>query len=479
MSLLAVLGLPPATKPAAESVAAMPPPPVTEDAGEEGEKSGPKAAKTSKKPKVEVLEPTDEEMSVVAQLPLGQLVWNNRTRKIWGFTDREGQLARGGSSWQDKDLTRMNALAEHAVNMVVQMQEWEEAWRLDVFKVKQAAKDAKTGLAKVEKALPAMADRMKTDPDFFQDVNAYIKAEAAAKAFIGKIEVAETELKAAAHALNSAVFKQQLDKAEGEKDAAQGALDAKKAELKEAQDIFKEVFAVAVKVVKQDWKGIAEKALEFAGKKLIDAAYADQLAELKDKLDAAKGKVKHFKTSVLAEDIERAREDFSAAAGKLRNVHEEFSAALDDLGNQQANAQNELKESKQTAPVGEMIGERVKQIGAIADARAACKVWLRDADNAKTKLEKIAGEFAKVGSWLDEAAKANAEFDRELPYARMIERCARLNADAFWDWAATVPSAKRECEESVKWLADAGDKGPMGDFEKARKATSQGLKKAK
>jgi chromosome segregation ATPase len=323
-----------------------------------------------------------------------------------------------------------------------------------------------------------MAERMKTDADFFRDVNEYVRAETAAKGFIGKIEVAETEVRSAVHGLNSALFKQKLDQAEGEQAAAAAALEQKKAEIKEAQEIFKEVFAIATKIVKQDWKGIAEKALEFVGKKAVDAAYADDLAALKDGLAAAKGKVSHFKTSVLAQDIEKARADLAAAAGRLDNVHEEFEAALDELGNQQANAQNELNESKQTAPVGQMIGERVKQIAAISDAKAACAIYTRAADGAKSKLEKIAGEFAKVGTWLDLAAKADSAFDREMPYAKMIERCSRRNADLFWNWAATVPSAKRECDEALRWLADSGDKGPMGDFEKARKATSKGLKKA-
>jgi hypothetical protein len=479
MSLLAKLGLPPLTKTGSGS-ATMPPPPTTAAPPTPPAKAKPagKAAKNPKlaAPKGEVIE---GEPTVVVELPLGQLVWANRTRKVWGFTNLEGELARGGPDWQDKDLAKMNALAEHAVKLVVQMQEWEETWRPDVFKVRQAAKDAAIGLAKVEKALPAMAERMASDPDFFREVNEYVKAEAAAKIFIGKIDTAQTELKSAAHALNSAVFKQKLDQAEGEQAAAAAALEQKKAEIKEAQEIFKTVFDVANKIITQDWKGLAEKALEYVGEKDIDAHYADDLAQLSDTLAAAKGKVKHFKTSALAEDLEKAREDLAAAAGRLKTVHEEFEAALDELGNQQANAQNELKESKQTAPVGQMIGERVKQIAAISAARSSCAVYARAADSAKAKLSKIAEEFGKIGSWLDQAAKTDPEFGRDTLYAKMIERCSRRNADLFWDWAATVPAAKRECEEAMKWLADTSDKGPMGDFEKARKATSKGLKKAK
>jgi hypothetical protein len=494
MSLLANLGLLPVAKAAAEaepaarpSKAAKPelppsvlaPSPASTKAAKvasAGPMPPPKAAK-AKAPKGEVI--LDAEPSIVVEQPIGQLVWANRTRKVWGFTTVDGELASGGSNWQEKDLTKMTALAAHAVNMVVQMQTWEEAWRLDVAKVKFAAKQATADLAKVEAALPAMAERMKKDKDFFQDVSAYVRAETFAKGFVTKIGVAADEFKAAHSELKAAIYRKDLGAAEADQAAAEAALETKKAEVKEAQEIYKLVFEIGGKLIDKKWGEAAEKALEFVGEKIVDAAFSDSLDKLKAAVDDAKDKVRHFKTSALAEEVEAARHRLSAAVGQLKSVEDDFEAALDDLGNQQANAQNELKESGETKVVGKMIGERVKQLAAISAAKASCGVYSRAADGAKAKLSKIADEFAKVGSWLDQAAAASPDYNRDLPYAKMIERCARRNADVFWDWASTVPSAKRECDEAIVWLGDSSDKGPMGDFEKARKATSKGLKVAR
>lgn len=424
-----------------------------------------------------VIEP--EDFDVAAQIAIGQLVWSRRTHKVWGFADRDGRLCKGGSSWQYKDLARMNALAAHAVNLVVEMQELEEKWRLDVFRVREGAKAGAAGLANVEKAMDAIAERSKKDKDFFQDVNAYLRAESSAKAYVPKMNAAHAEVKAATYALEGAVKRIALKDAEREAKMLASDIAKLEAKRKAAQEAYKTVIDIAKKLIAQDWKALAEKAIHWANEKTIDSFFTADIQALQANLSDTKKKIDALEDAVLTAELAEKQQKLEAAINSLEAVKEEFVDALDALGAHQANAQNELKESKSTAPVAEVIAGRTKQLNAITDALASCKAYLAVADKGKTKLEKIAGEFAKVGSWLDLAAKSDPAFDRDTNYAKVIEKSSRLNADVFWTWASTVPSAKRECSEALAWVGDKSDKGPMGDYEKALKATSRGLKIAK
>ena len=166
MSLLASLGLPPVSPSVQPPPPGgdMPPPAATGQAKAKG-KGGAKVTTIDFEEGDTIVagEPT------VRKLAIGQIVWANGQgkRQIWGLINTAGDLAQGGGTWHEKALAEMNTLAARGVQLVVGLQEREEKFRLDLYKVKSAVKESAKGLAEVRKLGPAIARRMKSDDDFY------------------------------------------------------------------------------------------------------------------------------------------------------------------------------------------------------------------------------------------------------------------------------------------------------------------------
>ncbi len=426
-----------------------------------------------KKPKSAV---TEGEASLVKQVPLGQLSWGGRFRgQLWGITDKNNAVVRGGGSGPLKDIAAMNNLGERALQAIAGLDALEKRWSSERDVVRKAALHGVGDLKKLEQALPAMRKRMKGDGDFFSDVDGYLIALEAAEAVVGKIRKAEKDFDKASHELQAAVLAQKVDETGKQVEGAEGELKQLQADIEEAKKIFGGVLETVIQVAKQDWEGLATKAISFLGEKTIEAHYEPQLKELKQKLAAAKSEMVRLKSSELVSRIEAARSGVESAAIALENAQGEFRTALGQLARKQSNAKNELKESSSTAIAGQMIAQRTKQLHSIATARATCGRYLGDSAGVSANMAKISHQYALVGSWLDGAAKADPAFSRETPYAKMLELSSRSNTVMLDRWRDWVDSVQGECRRALAWIDDQGAKGPMAPFDQAITLIKQGL----
>jgi hypothetical protein len=82
--------------------------------------SAPHADKTAAKNDVTLVEPSDDQIQVAAQKPLGVINYRGRRGTLWAMTDPAGAIARGGKGPQ-ADLAKMNELGAATVQYAKQM----------------------------------------------------------------------------------------------------------------------------------------------------------------------------------------------------------------------------------------------------------------------------------------------------------------------------------------------------------------------
>lgn len=472
MSLLNILGL------ASVQTLASPSPPVGEKPtggsaeGKAGSSTRPKTR--GKDHQVDDGVSLGEPTTVIAP-KLGWVGVNGKERQVFGFTDTEGTLVRGGSSKPFRALSELNAYAMRGVELVVEMQELDDAWRADIDRVRQSAKAGAVQVEALEKALPAMTRRMGKDSDFFNDVNGYLTAFEAAKAFPDRIQALAHGIEQARLTLVAVVADKAKDAAEQAARAVAGAVAAKEAEIKAANEMFKIAFDIALKVAAFKWQEIADKAFALASEKAFNEAASLGLEQLKTQLAKAKAKVQQIADQAYAARIEAAREGLASVVGDMKTIQGEFASALRQLASRQANAQNELGESGDTAVVGKMVGARARQIADVARSRASCGLYASVADKGKAKVMKIGEIFGKVGAFLDESAKIDPAFDRSKPYATSIELSALTNSKTFYDWTDSVSTSKAACKAALDWLNSDDDASPMAAYESVLKVVGDGI----
>ncbi len=488
MSLLAFLGLPtlaPSNEPSRAS-AAKPAPAPTKAVAKGGKKSG-------GKPKTINFD-DGEGSSIVAGEPtvnkiaLGQVVWANGQgkRQVWGLINTAGELAQSGANWHEKALVEMNTVAARGVELVVGLQEREEKFRLDLFRVKNAVKEGAKGLAEVKKLGKAIGQRMKTDDDFYEDVKGFTTALAEAKKSAKGVSEAAHDFQAAKSALQAAILDEKSYTAKKDVADAEDAVKAKQEQIDEAKAIFKTVLDIAEKVVKQEWGAIATKALAYAQEKATDAAadalvagrLNEQLAQLKENLRQARTRVTELDKAALYARIQEKQFKLESAMDALEKAHFSLTEAVKDLPGAQRNAINELEEKKDTKPAARMIEARITQIGAIDTALSSCGEYARVADKVHARMQKFINLFQQVSTFLQKAAKEKPYYADDKPYGRELNRASLANAIAFGDWAMSIAGVKREAEEALKWLAKTDADGPLGKFDEAIEftRTSMGAK---
>lgn len=416
--------------------------------------------------------------TITKQVPLGPIRWGGRLRgKMWGLTDTNGSVVRGGASTQLRDMAKMNNLGERALQAIAGLEALDGKWRSEHDALRKTFERAESDLKKMEQALPAMRERNKND-DFHNDVDGYLVALEDAEKRVREIPKAEKDFLAASKKLDKAVNGLEFEGAKKDYEVAKQDYEKLQADIKEAKRIFGTVMGIAIQIGKQDWKGLATRALSHLGEKSIKAAYAPQLNQLKQELVAAKNEMARLSTAGLILEIEAARFALEAAAISLENRQHDLKTELERLARKQANASNELKESSSTAIAGQMISQRGKQLNAISTAQALCAQYLSDSAGVSKNMEQIAYEYALVGSWLDKAAKADSAFARSTPYGKMLEQSALSNSVELGDWGAWVEHVQDECAKARKWIIAPGAKGPMGPFDKAIILVKKGMKEA-
>jgi len=416
------------------------------------------------------------EPSIGKQVALGKIHFGGKLRgTMWGLTDKDGAVVRSGIGLM-KDLARMNDLGERALKAIDGLESLDATWRAKFDIAHKATQRGEVDLKKLEQAIPAMKKRSKRDGDFFNDVDGYLVAMEKTEDVIRRIPKAQKDFERFSHELNKAVFELEFAEAETKYNVTKDKLDQLKADMKQAQGIFGSVMGIAIQIAKQDWEGLATKAVAFVGEKTIEGFYTLEMDELRSELSAAKSEMTRLKTAGLVSGIEAARAGLESAAIGLQVVQREFKTALDQLVRKQANARNELEESSSTAIAGRMIEQRTQQRSLVATARSTCERYLGDSAGLLKSVALISREYSQVGSFLEAAAKVDPAFRSGTPYVKMFELSARSNVVSLDHWGNWVEGVQDKCRQAQQWLAVQGPKGPMGPYDRAIERVKQGLK---
>jgi peptidoglycan hydrolase-like protein with peptidoglycan-binding domain len=418
------------------------------------------------------------------QKPLGVITIDRRRVQFWAMTDPAGAIVRSGNgNPRMAALASMNTYGDDVVQSAGTLKQEEAEWRRLVDVVRKAAAQSAVDIKKAEAELPAMRQQRKKDPHFFDGVNGYTKALEHAQGLVGPISAAKEGLNQALQKLRSSELWKEVHEKEAEVKKDEADLTAKEkqiaAEKAQAKAIIDTIFDVATKVAKEDWVGAAGKAINFVVDQAMDAAidahYARDLDDLKAKLAKAQTDLQNVTDQALNSDIEAARFGVNEAADRLNIAKNDLNTALAQLRRAQTHATDTLKNanSKSTAA---MLTQRVKQKQDVDAARNACEIYVKMAGRFRERAPRVSDQYGIVGSWLDDAAKAEpAVFDRSKPYAKMLERSALSNAVELNNLKDWLPSPQGQCQEALTYLADTSDKGPMYYFERAVEIMNQAL----
>src|SRR5262249_566296 len=169
------------------------------------------------------------------------------------------------------DLATMNEFGDAVVRAVAQLNELEGQGRQSVEVVRKAAAQRAIDIKKVDGQLPAMRERRRKASDFFRNVNDYLTDMEKAEGIVCRIRKAEEELKIPPSTLQKKELWGQANEKKKEVKEAEDKVKGKEAEIAQAKAMVGAILDVAQKVIKQDWTGLASKALEFARDKAIDA----------------------------------------------------------------------------------------------------------------------------------------------------------------------------------------------------------------
>lgn len=421
------------------------------------------------------MEDDEAETITVKQVALGPIRWNGKYRgKLWGLTDTNGALVRGGPTVPLKDMAQVNRMGERALEIINTLEERYDAWHGEYGRLQQSAENARRDLKKMEKAIPAIKRRNKND-DFQDDMNNYVDAKDAAESAVAEVRIKDNEFKAAAYGLEKTINDLELHKAQKAYEVAQEKVDQLKEDIEAAKGIFHAVIDIATKIAEQDWQGLATDAISYLGEKSIEIEYEPQLKQLEKELKGAETKVGTLQTEGLVLAIKEAREDLSAAAGKFKKSQDDLQRALKKFARMQTNARHELNESSSTRVVARLITQRSKQLQMIATVNKKCAHYLDEVAVMTQFMTRASHQYSLGGSWLDKMSKKDPKYNSDTKYGKMIERSCLSNAVEIDQWGAWVRQAQRQCEAAENWTNLEGEKGPMGPFDKMMKLLQTGL----
>jgi vacuolar-type H+-ATPase subunit I/STV1 len=291
-------------------------------------------------------------------------------------------------------------------------------------------------------------------------------------------EAQEGVLKAAS-ALESAQAWEQANAKKEEIKDDQAKLKALEDEIAAYKHVFHEIADIAQKVAKQDWAGLASKALDFAVDQAIDALadarYGKDLADMQAKLAKAQEELKNLTFEALHKAVEAAHHGVSQSLIGLDKARQEFNNSIQELARLHSVASIRLEKSPSTKAVGIMLEQRAKQVHAINVASSKCEGYLRDSATRRKNIGTGRDKYRVIGSWLDKAAAADPAFVRSKPYAKMIEQTMLSNAVEFGNWDTHAQTVEAECNKALSWLADAGPSGPMVHFDRAVAVIKKGM----
>ncbi len=420
------------------------------------------------------------DMTLIKQVPLGNVVYDGKRQgKLWAVTDPQNNIVTSGASPSEKDMAHANKLGRSALKAITDLESLDLEWRRLYKNNIKASAQAKEDVKKLVESVPAMKKRNakgnSRDDNFDLRVKVYLDALDEAQTLVEQTEEDGQALGNATNKLTAAVLELRFDEAEKMFAIKEDMRDQLRADMAESKRIFGDLLSTAIQFAKQDWKGLATRAVTYLGEKSIEAEYAPGLEKLSQELIAAKNAMTKLKTDKLVTLVEAARHELNRAALALASTEKQFVRTLEKLDRERASARNELNESPSTKHAATMIEQRVQHIKDVDKARATCAKYLRDSAKIAKAMAGISRNYILVSDMLDAAGKANPAFADSM-YKDIVLRGTTSNAVELDRWTNWASSVQVKCTKAHKWLNTKGPGGPMGSFDKVIPLISNGLK---
>lgn len=358
-----------------------------------------------------------------------------------------GQLNRDGAALQQ----RFAALGDI-----------ERRWRADLDAVQKMADQSAADVKKMEQQGEAVGQRSTGRPgDYVRTKSeAYVKAEAAVRNALREFGLRETTLRKAVSALDEANLRKEVAAQGRVVEKAKADVEAEKKRIEVMKNRLKGVLGVAIKVVKQDWKAVAEEAAKFIGGQLIDEISTSRLAELKVQLEQATARLHSLEDLAMLQAIETASIGLEEAAGALDDAGQDIRDALNELRLARKTAVEALGESGRTRGAARMIEQRGRMLDRMAQMRAAIEAYQAEAPSVSALIRKI-----------DSMASSYPDIVRKTPdidpdYAKSLVDTVARNREALAVWGLWIQHEENSCRTALGMLDARGPGSFLEHFDR-------------
>ena len=442
-------------------------------------RQGPQGQQAKPQAKVDVGEPTIKPR----RTRITAITVAGRKLDLWGLMDKDGAIAQSGGKPPLDLLTSINRAAvelykTNEQTLLVRVPLWRQA----VAEVRRTAASAAGELKQAEAQKAGIGKQRDQGGGFFEDVNGYLKALAEVKEIAGQIQSAQTAYEQSLAELESKIGLKDFE--EGKDDVAkkQGELDAKKAELAEAQEIFGKVLEIGKKVASADWKGLADQAIgyikdkaeEAVRDKILGQLFDVDIKRLTDALDEAKKKTAAAKAKCLEKSVEAATLGMRKAATDFDNARGKLSAALANLARNQRNAVGALKRNESTRRLGLLIEQRGGQLAAIGKAREVVHSFMRVADSVVTQASSLRQQYARLSTEIGHL-KDDPVYRSDSTWGKEALAVAVIDAALMVRVADAAGGLQGEANVALTYLGNDAEAGPMGPYNKAIETVDKAL----
>lgn len=279
---------------------------------------------------------------------------------------------------------------------------------------------------------------------------AYLQAEARVRDAVREFGVRENALRKAVSLLDEANLRREVVAQGRAVEQARVDVEAEKKRIEVMKNRLKGALGIALKVVKQDWKALAEEAARFLGGQLIDEISTARLAELKQQLEQAGARLHALEDQAMLQAIATASAGLEEAAGALDDGGQDIREALKALALARKTAVEALGESGPTRGAARMIERRGQMMQLMAATREAIGQYLAEAPAVGAAILRIDAMAAGYPDLVWQTPGADPD------HARALAATVARNREALALWSMWVRDEENSCRTALGLLDRRG-----------------------
>ncbi len=458
MPLLSQLGLRPIAKPSNLSAA----PPQARPSRAAGADAPTRAkAAPSGKPKGEL----ELGGATIVQAALGPEIPGPRKGVLWALmsADGSGPLHKGNSQMG----AQLNASGRKVMAAFDQLRGTQKQWNDLYSGVEKMAQRSEADLKKMEQTAGAVGERTKGRRGAYVrgKSEAYLDAQEKVNDAIREIRQREPAFTGAAADVQTVTFRQQKLAAARDVEKAKGEVEAEKEAIAKRKAFIDGLFDVTLKMLKQDWAGLAEDAAKYVVDETFDSLPTAKLDQLTKQLEAAQSKLKGLEDLELLSELAGAAARMEEAGERMDDARKDLAAALDKLQRAQATAVEALSESRSTADAAQMVAKRGQMLQLMAAATKAIEDFQRESLPLISEFDRVASLYRAMPGVL----RMTPNLDANGEHARSMVSTSNDNADTLAVWKAYVQDLRNRSATEATKLADTGETGFLKHFNRIAK----------